>query len=422
VRTLSFLLLVLASARADFVVSTLDGKAPLRGISLIGDARQLGLHTADVPMVRVDTANVVEIVTLPQPAPPPLTARPFEVRLVDGSRLRGTLDAGPEDALKLNCAVLRETVGSLVLPLELVLEVRRVDDKRMKGASRVVREKGIDVAFTLDGAKTRGVVEAFTATAAVIERVGAGQGPRRIEYGKLAAILMDNPPMPRRNALELVARLADGSAVVLKNTFTIGRGMLTGETPSGLKLTIPAAQIAALGFTGGSFVHLSDLEADVQRTPYFPIPDGPAKESMLRFVCPVRMDRSPGGLPISVARRRYFKGIGVRPKTSLTFDIAGRYRFFETICGIDDEVFGPGYGRGAGSGSVIFSVFADGKRIYESPVVTGGKDPQRVRLDVRDVKKLTLVVDLVPKDRMPKGRPDSPELDNAVWARPLLIR
>jgi hypothetical protein len=422
VRTLSIVLLALASARADFVVSTLDGKAPLRGISLSGDARQLGLHTADVPMVRVETANVVEIVTLPQPAAPPLATRPFEVRLVDGTRLRGTLTAGPEDALKLNCAVLREAAGSLVLPLELVLEIRRVDDKRMKGASRVAREKDIDVAFTLDGAKTRGFVQAFTATAAVIERTGAAQGPRRIPYGRLAAVVLDNQAMPRRNALELVARLADGSAVVLRKSFTIGRGLLTGETPSGLKLTIPAAQIAALGFTGGSFVHLSDLDADVVRTPYFPIPDGPAKESMLRFVCPVRMDLSPGGNPITVARRRYFKGIGVRPKTALTFDIGGRYKFFETICGIDDEVFGPGYGRGAGAGSVIFSVLADGKRIYESPTVTGGKEPQRVRLDVRGVKQLTLVVDLVPKERMPKGRPDSPELDNAVWARPLLIR
>ena len=72
---------------------------------------------------------------------------------------------------------------------------------------------------------------------------------------------------------------------------------------------------------------------------------------------------------------------------------------------------------------MVFAIYADGKKIYESPeVVRGGQEPQRVRVDVSGVQQLRLVVGLVPAAKMPKGHPDSPELDNAVWARPLLIR
>ena len=45
-----------------------------------------------------------------------------------------------------------------------------------------------------------------------------------------------------------------------------------------------------------------------------------------------------------------------------------------------------------------------------------------VRVPVEGSKTLTLVVSLVPPEKTPKGAPDTPELDNAVWARPLLIR
>ena len=64
----------------------------------------------------------------------------------------------------------------------------------------------------------------------------------------------------------------------------------------------------------------------------------------------------------------------------------------------------------------------DGKEVYVSPPQLGGRDPARVKLDVAGAKTLTLEVGLLPKSKMPKGVIDSPELDNAVWARPLLIR
>jgi len=64
----------------------------------------------------------------------------------------------------------------------------------------------------------------------------------------------------------------------------------------------------------------------------------------------------------------------------------------------------------------------DGKEVWRSEPVEGGKPPVPVHVSLEGAKTLTLAVTLVPPDLMPKGIPDSPELDNAVWARPLLVR
>ena len=52
----------------------------------------------------------------------------------------------------------------------------------------------------------------------------------------------------------------------------------------------------------------------------------------------------------------------------------------------------------------------------------GGKAASRLSLALGKARTLTLRVIVVPKANMPEGREDSTELDNAVWARPLLIR
>jgi hypothetical protein len=203
----------------------------------------------------------------------------------------------------------------------------------------------------------------------------------------------------------------------------VAAGQLRGQTPSGIAVLVPTSKIAALSFLGGAFVHVSDLEpAEVKRTPFFPILEGPAVDATLDFLCPVRVDRSPDGHVISLKGHRYYKGIGVRPTTELTFALGGRFKAFEAVCGIDDEVLGPDYGHGAGTGSVVFAVKVDGRVAFESPPVEGGREPVRARVPIEGAKTLTLVVSLVPPEKSPKGSADSPELDNAVWARPLLIR
>ena len=425
-RTAAIALLAAATLCApvlgDVVVTTLDGDKPLRGISLSVDGDTVSLHSPEGPVIKVPTRDVVGIVTVPAPPGLPAAARPFEVQLTDGSRLRGMLDAGPEDTLRLRSPILRENkVRHLDIHLDHVRAVRRVDDRRIPGSSRLVRIPDKDAAYTLKGARLEGTVKKFGNIG--VEILRENLAPRTITYDTLAAIFVDSEELARPKGLHMVVRMADGSTAVLRKGFRVTDGVLSGTTPAGIPIRVAVARVAALGFMGGRFVHLSDLAwSSVKREPFFPLPEGPASESMLDFVCPVRLDRSPDNRPITLNKRRYFKGIGVRPRTELVYALSGTEREFHALCGIDDEVLGPGYGRGAGSGSVVFRVFVDDRQVYASPMVVGGKPPQRVRIKLRGAKQLRLVVSCVPKEMMPNQRPDSPELDNAVWARPLLIR
>jgi len=419
------LLLFPFAARADVVVTTLEGAEPARGISLMADEKTVSVQTAAGTAIQIPAAQVVEITTLPPPAAPSPTAQPFEVELVDGSRLRGTLMAPDEadtgEKVRLKSAVLFDGGGSVDIPLDVVLAVRRADGTRVPGASRLVRVPGQDAAYRLTGARIEGTLKALTNTGVEMDRGDLGTG--EISYKELAAVFVDNRKKALPDEMRVVARLSDGSEVVLTRAFRVATGQLRGDTPGGIAVRIATSHVAALSFLGSSFVYLSDLEpTEVKREPFQPIPEGPAADAALDFLYPVRMDRSPDGNIISLKGQSYFKGIGVRPRTEVSFPLGGRFRIFQAMCGIDDEVLGPGYGHGAGTGSVVFTVKVDGQVAYETPTVEGGRDPVLVRVPVEGAKTLTLIVSLVPLDKSPKGAADSPELDNAVWARPLLIR
>lgn len=414
----TLVLLTAASfAHADVLVTSLDAEAPVRGISLTVTNDAVTIHSAEGPVRKIPTSQVVEIVTVP-PVPPaavrPLT---FQVTLTCGSRVRGLLSAGHTNE---HVKITSPALGTHEISIENVREIRRADGSKMPGSSRLVRIPETDSAYTLTGARIEGTIAAFTA--ADLSLVRGEHGARTVAYGNLAAVFVDTEPLARPEGLSAIARLFDGSAVVLERPAVQG-GLLTGRTPSRLSIRVEMDRVAAIGFQGESFVHVSDLEpAEVKRVPYFPLPEAPAAEAMLEFVCPLRFDKSPDGNPITLRHHRYYKGIGVRPRTELTYAIDGAFRRFRATCGIDDEVLGPGYGRGGGTGSVVFIVTVDGKEAYVSPPVRGGREPVPVDVSVEGAKRLTLTVALVPDDKMPEGRTDSPELDNAVWARPLLIR
>ncbi len=407
---------------ADVIVTPLEGP-PLRGISLSAAGGQVSVTPADGPAVTLAADALVDIVALGPPKPPPPSARPFEIVLVDGSRLRGVLEAVQESpgSVRVRSALFRRKTGDFQAPVEGLREIRRVDGRTVPGASRLVRVEGRDAIYQMNGARTEGFVEAFLATGVRIDR--SPLEPREIAYDDLAAVFFDTPAAPEPAGLVAVARLVDGSAVLLRSDSRIASGLLEGSTVGGLAIEIPWEQVASLGFRGGRFVHLSDLTPTaVNRTPFFPLPEGAGSDALLEFVCPVRMDKSPDGRPITIDHRRYEKGIGVRPRTELVYELDGAFREFRAVCGIDDEVLGADYGRSAGNGSVVFSVFLDGKLAAETGVVTGGGTPEELKLDLRGVTRLALVVQLVPAAKMPAEGEDTPELDNAVWARPILIR
>ena len=94
----------------------------------------------------------------------------------------------------------------------------------------------------------------------------------------------------------------------------------------------------------------------------------------------------------------YSKGLGVHALSDLRYALGSGCTTFAADIGIDEEV--------AAAGSVIFQVYTDGTKRYESPVLTGASATVPVSVDITGRAQLQLLVQI-------NG---SPDFDHADWA------
>lgn len=139
-------------------------------------------------------------------------------------------------------------------------------------------------------------------------------------------------------------------------------------------LRIYPARILAIHLATDKLLYLTDTEpASEEHTP------------ALDRTWPWIADKSPAGGAILLGGREYAKGLVLFPRTSLTFDLQGQYDFFETVIGIED--------RGGPQAHAIFRVIADDEVVFESRPFTLGMKPEPLRIDIVNVRRLTLEAD-----------------------------
>lgn len=114
---------------------------------------------------------------------------------------------------------------------------------------------------------------------------------------------------------------------------------------------------------------------------------------------PTQKNKSVYSQPITINGVKYDKGLGTHACSEIVYNLGMNYTNFETLIGVDSEV--------GNHGSVVFQVFADDMKIYDSGVVTGVQPSQNVRLNVTGVRKLKLVVN---------DSGDGIDNDHADWA------
>lgn len=110
-------------------------------------------------------------------------------------------------------------------------------------------------------------------------------------------------------------------------------------------------------------------------------------------------DRTVDGNAIRMRGRRFERGLGSHAPSKLLYNIPPGYRWFEAIIGIDDET--------RGNGSAVLSVYLDGVRAFESPVLVGGAEPVLVRIPLGDARQVLLQAD---------PTPDGQRFDHVNWA------
>ena len=161
-----------------------------------------------------------------------------------------------------------------------------------------------------------------------------------------------------------------------------------GAATHGITASADTTYTATYSATGATTSYLSDLAYTVSANGWGP----------------VEKDRSNGenlagdGRPITLAGVVYAKGLGTHAVSDIRYTMNTCTSFTAKV-GVDDEV--------GNLGSVVFQVWTDGLKIYDSGVLTGASPTATVSVDVTGKTNLQLVV---------TDGGDNINYDHADWA------
>lgn len=144
--------------------------------------------------------------------------------------------------------------------------------------------------------------------------------------------------------------------------------------PSGGELVVPAGQLQGVDFSSGKVRYLSQI--DPRETKYTPYLD-----TVWQYLS---RDRNLHGGPLRLGGKTYSRGLSIHSRTFLKYRLAGDYRRFQAVMGIDQLV--------EGRGGVHVVIRGDG-RVLHAAEVKGTDAPAALDLDVAGVRDLEILVD-----------------------------
>jgi len=346
-------------------VTTVDDKA-LTGTIAAFDGGKLEVITT-AGHVSVPAEDIVSV-AMQQPGRPADTD--CLVRLRNGDVLYGAIAGGAGEELEVQSPSLG-TVTVAVGELDAI-----VFERGQNNGVEQAEAPEKDQLVLRNGDSLPGVLVQFAKEALTFDcSLGKVDIPfNRIRSVKLAAV---GEAYKEPDALLMMITCIDGSIVTGRDAKLAGDELSITST-LGTALKIKLSRVATMEFKNGRLVYLSDLDpCEVKEVPMF-------DERPWQY----RRDRSVSGNPIRVGGKVYRKGLGVHSRCELTYDLAGRFKRFASLIGIDDEV---------GGGNVEIRILLDGAQIFPKPpdklTVSKKTAPVNIDINVTDAKKLTLVVD-----------------------------
>ena len=304
------------------------------------------------------------------PATAKLEAAPFELKLIDGSKLAVTQATLEGDWLTVESASLgkqklaRTTVANLRLgapagPIEQSWAELSQRDKKQD--MLVIRKNDV-----LDFVE--GVVGKITATDVQVLLDGEPVTVKRekvfgvVVYQRAATIQKPVGSLELMNGDKLFAR-----SVVLTN------GQFQVTLPTGGEALVPLTQVRRVDFSLGKLTWLGDLKPRDMKHDFI-LMDGLPEYGV---------DRSLLGERLRVGDKFFDRGVWIHSKTRLKYRLEGDYSRFQAWMGI----------QSSHTGNVHVEFLADGQKLFAADVVAGAKTPQRVDLDLKGKFVLEVVVD-----------------------------
>ncbi|MGC6486822.1 MAG: NPCBM/NEW2 domain-containing protein [Planctomycetota bacterium] len=364
------------AAQAEGVARTIDGRR-LEGALSVGEGGAV-VVTSDAGEVRTELAELVSF-----------DRAGADVRNVQTEH-RVWLRSGAElPVKKLSGRAAREGAPSVLLatlPCGAVLELPIV-------TLRAIRHGGLmrpqptmfsqdlgeppaneDVIYALGGGKSQRSLVTLTAIRAQgIDFLLSGEeyefgldGLAGVVFGANTGFAPDRQPRPRT-----VVSLTTGERVA-------GRLLELGERvrcrlDEGCVLDVPVERLHRLEVSSDRLVWLADLQPEVEQTPAFD------------RIWPWHNNRSVAGPGFQLGGRRFERGVGMVPRTRLTYALGGRFDVFEAVIGVDD--------RGGPAAHAVFRVHVDGEQVFESAPMLHEQPPQTLRIALNKAAALSIEVD-----------------------------
>jgi hypothetical protein len=145
-------------------------------------------------------------------------------------------------------------------------------------------------------------------------------------------------------------------------------------TVSGATVEYPSqAALSRLDFSQSNVTYLSVMSPKVS-----------APDDLVELFLTYTIDKTRQGKPLQLGGKAFAKGICVFGGVTLSYDLAGEYREFKTVLGIDDSI--------EVANKVKLTILADGRSLF-SEVIQRKDKPRELILDVKDVKELRIVVE-----------------------------
>jgi hypothetical protein len=350
----------------EFILHTASGK------SLKGPLRELADDwSVRLGDVRTSGAAIVALRRDGVPLPPGPSGE--HVVFANGDRLLGDVTELVGERLRL-----RRGQETFALPLSalsvlwLAAPEGAEPDRLRRRLSAETRTR--DVIHLRNGDTVEGVLTGLDGRTVRLEVQRKGL---TIERGKVALIALNSEltaaPKPRAAYGRLVLR--DGTRLALASATCADGKTLLGDTLFKTGVSFPLDDVLALTIEGGPAVYLSELKAKkYEHTPY------------LGLSWPYVLDGSVDRRDLRLGDSTFERGVGLHTASRLSYDLAGRYRRFEALVGLDDHS-----GKG---GSARIRVLVDGKPAEGGDrELTRPGEPIAVRVDVAGAKELTLVAD-----------------------------
>ncbi|HEY2785078.1 MAG TPA: NPCBM/NEW2 domain-containing protein [Fimbriiglobus sp.] len=368
---------------ATWIVTEAGGKP--RTIVVQGIADGWGISVADGTSIPKGDLLSLRRKDLPLP---PWPDGP-QALLVDGTRVAAKFSNGTDRAVTLTHgrALKPSTTISLVFgSIDVLWLVKPAVGTPTDPAKYawLPKPRKKDVLLLRSGDTITGTLDRFENDGKVIRFLPEGKKDSTpLDTSSVAAVAFDPSLSRPRSTKGPVAEVtfADGSRLRFASASGDGR-TFRGRLVTGGTIEIPLNKVVSIDLIQGKAVYLADLKPKTSKF-----------EPFLGTNWHWTANRSVKGNPLRLNTRlgeeTFDRGLGTHPKTTLVYDLGGKYKRFEAVVGLDAAT--------GTRGRAAVRVMVDGKDAAVPGLTDlSAADCVPISVAVTKAKELTLIVDFGP--------------------------